>query len=289
MQATHPFSSGLALALVILLVIEILAGFIGNFKVCLLLYKRKELRKVPHILLGHLSIIGLLVSITMAPVLLSIVVFAQYAHRAAPPAACIFKYSSSLFFLVLNSLTLVAMAIDRQDCVLQPFKRRLTPANIKKVIAGIIVVASGLTLGHLPLAYQDLKDGCTLYAFKKNASIYYIIVAANANMFATAFVIFMTFVRVVKKLRSSQFTAQSNQRAEARVTKFSLGLMAVYLLSFLPLVVFTFAISAAGITGAQAEGLKIFILTISNLNYVVTPFLHAQICKNARRVVAPIK
>ena len=53
----------------------------------------------------------------------------------AKPAFCILV-SSSFLCAVVNSVTLSLMAIDRDDCVLRPFNRRMTPSNMKFIIAG---------------------------------------------------------------------------------------------------------------------------------------------------------
>lgn len=42
-------------------------------------------------------------------------------------------------------MTLSLLAIDRQDCVLRPFHRRITPENVKTVLLITWLVTLGLT------------------------------------------------------------------------------------------------------------------------------------------------
>ena len=279
MQQTKALGDELATLLVILLTVEIVVGFFGNLKVCLILRRRRELRKVPHILLGQLSFAGLVTNATFTPALLTAVLQEQFFDYPSPTPLCTARYSSSLFCIILESLTLVAMAMDRHDCVCKPFKRHLTPANVKKVVMTTWIVAVALTAVHAPLAYRDMKDGCMVYGFRLFVSARYIMIVTNILMTLTLLSILFTMFRVVRKLRSSQFPSQSNQRAERRVTKLSFGIMGAYSVSLLPLIVFSIVASAIGLRGNAVKGGKLFVLAFSKFSFVVNPFLHAEICK----------
>ena len=67
-------SRDVSISVVILLSIGIFAGAVGNARVCILLRRRHDLRKVPHYLLASLSLTGLLSSLTKLPALLAVTI-----------------------------------------------------------------------------------------------------------------------------------------------------------------------------------------------------------------------
>ena len=283
-----PFTSSLGLAIVIVLAAEIPIGFLGNLKVCFLLYKRKELRKVPHVLLGNLSLIGLLVSSIYIPLFLVVIVTVQFFRKPLHALFCILRYSSSLLFFGLQAFTLVAMAMDRHDCVVRPLKRRITATNVRKIVKGIWLVAGLITLLHFPLAVNDAMHSCVMYTLNTpTVSTTFTLVMSNFYLFGAVIVIFVTFVRIVRKLRSLPFAAATHNNTEIQVTRFSYKLMLFFLISWFPLVFFTIISSAARLEGSQVEGLKVLVLALSNFNYLVNPFVHMNIVKLSRRSVGP--
>lgn len=62
-SAPVPVSRGVPIADISLLVIGFLAGTFGNGRACLLLRRRRDLRRTPHFLFANLSVIGFLSSL----------------------------------------------------------------------------------------------------------------------------------------------------------------------------------------------------------------------------------
>lgn len=280
---SKPFSNGFGLAILLFLVAGVPVGSFGNLKVCFLLYKRKDLRKVPHILLGNLSLTGLLVSIIYLPLFIAIIVSVQFLHEPIHPLFCVARYSSSILFMGLQSLTLVAMAIDRHDCVVHPFKRRITPGNVRMVLKGIWSVTLLVTGIHFALAVNDTMLSCVGHKEQKAVSLIFILAAGNVYSYGTLVVIFVTFVRIVKRLRSSPF-AEYHQNTEIKVTRLSYLLMLFFIISWFPLMVFSMATKASPeMSGTRIEGIKVLLLALSNINYFINPFLHMQMCKLPHR------
>ena len=60
---SEPIPNGLALFVVIFSVISVLAGTFGNARVCFLLRRRQDLRKVPHYLLANLAVVGIFAAV----------------------------------------------------------------------------------------------------------------------------------------------------------------------------------------------------------------------------------
>lgn len=97
-----------------------------------------------HYLLGSLALTGLLSALLDMPSIIVMTVVNYFAIRDLPVAVEVFcktKLSTAFALTVLNALTLSLMAFDRQDCVLRPFRRRITKRNVRKIIYVTWVVA----------------------------------------------------------------------------------------------------------------------------------------------------
>ena len=153
-SATDSYSSAtpsreVVISVVALLTIGILAGTVGNARVCILLRRQHGLRKVPHFLLASLSLTGLLSSLIKLPAHLAVTIRNYFpVTQVSFETVCKTGFSSAMGFTVLNALTLSLMAIDRYDCVVRPLKRRLTPFNVKKVLFVIWIVVLVLASLH---------------------------------------------------------------------------------------------------------------------------------------------
>ena len=119
---------GLTIAVSVMLSIFILAGASGNALVCNRLRRRRNLHKVPHYLFASLSLTGLLASLSGMPFLIitTIVNYLQIGHLPVFGILCKVGFSLSVGCMALNASTLIVMALDRHDCVVRPFSRRLS-------------------------------------------------------------------------------------------------------------------------------------------------------------------
>ena len=119
-----------------LLVIAIIIGFEGNAKVCYFFFHHQDLRKVPHFLFVTLAVTGIISSVFSLPSRIAMLAFIGLGRIDYAKPTLYIVISSSFLCAVVNSVTLSLMAIGRQDCVLRPFNRRMTPSNVKFIIAG---------------------------------------------------------------------------------------------------------------------------------------------------------
>jgi len=124
-----------------------LVGLLANTHVCFLLSgKRSDLRKVSHYLFGSLAVNGIFNSLLNLPSRLALTVIRLWDIPVSAEPVGYVLVSSNVACNVLNAVTLALMAIDRQDCVLRPFKRRMGRNSIPKVIAlswiGTLVLTS---------------------------------------------------------------------------------------------------------------------------------------------------
>ena len=278
-------SMEVAISVVILLSIGILAGTVGNARVCILFIRRRhDLRKVPHYLLASLSLTGLLSSLIKLPAHLAMTIVNYFpVSQVSLEVVCKTGFSSAMGFSVLNALTLCLMAIDRYDSVVRPLNRRLSLFNVKKVILATWIVALLSSSFHGVMLRKEISICFWLdpYSFPTTSSgsyavaVYTMIVGTLPNV-ATVIIIFATIFRVVRKLRSSLLPRLGSlqRRRENETTKLTYKICAVFLISWFPVIVCNTVAKIGRFHGTMIQTVKLFAVVISNFNYVLNPIIH---------------
>ena len=192
-----PVSQGTAIASVTMLSIASLVGFLANARVCYLIRKRSDLRKVPHYLFCSLAVNGIFNSLLNLPSRLALTVIRLCDIPVSAALACAVLVPSGLACNILNAVILSLMAIDRQDCVLRPIKRRIGKKNIPKVIALSWIGTLVLTF---PIIFQSVRqqfDGCNVIPRLNNSgdlNMVYVSFLSNCFNIVTAFTIIVTAI-----------------------------------------------------------------------------------------------
>ena len=264
-----------------LLLIAIVIGFAGNAKVCYFFVKRQDLRKVPHFLFVSLAVNGIISSLFNLPFRLALITLIKLGRIDFAKIACNIAVSSSFLCSVVNSATLSLMAIDRQDCVLRPFNRRMTPSNVKFIIAGKWIGALVLTsvlifsvfFNHsicvklspetLFFKMSELKDDPVF--------IYYIMgVAFNV---VTLIIVIVTAIRIIKTIRSSTLpdAASLHRRQENKLTWLTYKVSGLCLVCWVPLCV---SVRRDAIVNAL-----VITSTVGYYNYVLNTLVYRGIMK----------
>lgn len=285
-----------SVSMIILATFCILLGVFGNFYVLLELYNRQDLRKVPHYLFASLSLTGFLaMTVNMPTMVIFFVVHFLLDHRFSIELVCKTGRVFALTVSILNSITLSVMAIDREDRVVRPFTQRLTPGNIKKVIFIIWMLAAVLTVFGAVVVSQESSacSGLNPYTVSpttdpNNASRLYTVGVSTLLNVATFLVITITFVHVVKKLRSSSLPPQvanpSSAQTGHQITRLTYQLCTVFLVAWLPLIMVNVVARVIQTDSAALGTLRLFMIVISNFNYVVNPLLHIRMLRARRRI-----
>ena len=290
-------SRAVAISGVTLLTIGIAAGTIGNLGVCVFIGKRHDLRRVPHYLLASLSFTSLFSSLITMPANLAMVIgyFPVGRNLSSREMVCKIGFSSSMGCTVVNAFTLSLMAIDRQDCVIRPFKRRLSPQNVKKVIFVTWAVAFLLALLHGIILSKETSVCSRLdpyNSFSTSASpnqllILYTMVLSTIPNIITVMVIVITIFRIVKKLRSSllpRLNSLQRQR-ENKLTKVTYNICSVFLISWFPIIISNSIVRVGGFHGPTIQIIRLFFSVILvNFNYVANPVLHCKMLKITKSV-----
>ena len=288
-HSPSPVPRGVVFADVSLLVIAFLAGTFGNGRACLLLRKRRDLRKVPHFLFASLSVIGFISSLVSIFGWLILIVISQVLNLNVPELLCFIITPFVFASLKLNAMTLSLMAIDRQDCVLRPFNRRITPRNVKTVIfvTWLVALVFALVFFFLEALAKDPVcrnfDPYTLpekLAKRNSFATYFVVIAMLANM-ATILIIVITFIRIFKKLRSSlvPHSNSAENRTERKITNFTYRSCAIFAVCWLPVSACHMLARLGGFDGAEMKAAQVLTVTIAKFTFALIPFLHQKMLK----------
>ena len=272
-----------------LLVIGFLAGSFGNGRACFLLRKRRDLRKAPHFLLANLSVIGFLSSIISIFGWLVLIVICHILNLQIPEVLCFIVIPFAFACIMLNAMTLSLMAIDRQDCVLRPFHRRLTPHNVKTVILVTWLVA--FVFPSVFVFFEAYANDSVCQTFdpysltgkltSRNSYVTYLLLSATLLNVATFFTIVITLIRILEKLRSSPISHSNSiqNRRERRITNNTYRLCAVFAVCWLPAVTCNLLVRFGGFDFAEMKAAHVLTVTIAKFHYVLNPFLHHKMLK----------
>ena len=282
---------GIIIADITLSTIAIFLGFLGNAAVCYLLRARQDLRKVPHYLLGSLAVNGDFSCLLNLPSRLAVIVMVHHLDSpVSAEAACYILVPSGFACSILNAVTVSLMAIDRQDCVLRPFNRRMSKRNISKVIAISWIGTSVLTSAIIVYSIFHESEECDIIFKIEGRDPIYVYIGLLMVSFNVicVFIIVITALRIVKRLRSSPLPEARSQhrRQENKLTWLTYKICGVFLVCWLPLFV-CFPLAQLGRnSGDILIGALIITLALSNFNYVVNPFLYYKML-NQRPVNIP--
>lgn len=275
---------GIIIADITLSTIGILLGFLGNAGVCFLLKKRVDLRKVPHYLFASLAVNGVFSCLLNLPSRLAMIVMIQLLDSpvSAEPA-CYILVPSNFACSILNAVTLSLMAIDRQDCVLRPFNRRMSKRNITKVIAISWIGTSILTSVAIVHSFLYESQACAMISKIKELDpiyVYLSILTVSFNVISVL-VIVTTALRIVKRLRSCPLPeARSHHRLqENKLTWLTYKICGVFLVCWLPLFACFPLVQFGRNPGDILVGALIISLTVTNFNYVLNPILYYKMLK----------
>lgn len=230
-ESPTPIPQSVVVTVLVLTAVCLVAGTYGNARVCLLLARRRDLRKVPHFLLANLSVIGLLSSLLLMPIFIATAA-KRYILRQQDSVElyllCKIQLVLSFFCSSINAMTLSLMAMDRQDCIFRPLRRRLKTDNVKIVLLVVWCVALIIHVVFPILIVSD-RSQCSpcsdpLTSSSSNSSgLYSAYITIFGTVFNVAAVVIMviTFLRIVKRLRSSPLpqSRSLHQRYESQITK----------------------------------------------------------------------
>jgi len=283
-----PLPRSLAIAVYVVLSMVILAGASGNAFICYRLRRRRDLRKVPHYLLASLSLTGLLASLFGVPSMLTgaFVSYVQAGHLLFAEILCKMGFPLSVGCIALNALTITLLTIDRHDCVVRPFRRRLSTENVKKILLLTWLVAFIITAVLLVLLRKETFVCYTWFPYNQaksfrteqgNVILIYLTTITQLDTLAIVLVI-TTFFRVVKKLRASTIPQSTNaaihERHEKQLTWVTYEISGTYILFRFPLLVCSIVAGNEQFQGQALNTAMLLTATMMYFPFVLNPVLH---------------
>ena len=269
-----------------LFLIAIVIGFAGNAKVCYFFVQRQDLRKVPHLLFASLAVNGIISSVFSLPFRLALLAFARLDRiDYAKPAFCI-AVTSGFLCAVVNSVTLSLMAIDRQDCVLRPFNRRMKLSNVKFIIAGKWLAALFLTslLFFIALFEPSTLSPETFFSklsdLKHKPIFICYIMGKVINVF-TLIIVIVTAIRVMKTIRSSTLpgAASLHRRQENKLTWLTYKISGVCVACWVPQFICSGLLASGVHRDIILKNALVITSTVGYYNYVLNPLVYYGILK----------
>ena len=288
-----PLPRCLTIAVSVLLSILIFAGAFLNAFACDLLRRRRDLRKVPHYLLASLSLTGLLTSFFAMPSLLiaTIVNYLRAGHLPVAQTLCKLGFPLSVGCVALNALNITLMTIDHHDCVVRPFRRRLSTQNVKKILPLTWLVAFIMAAILLVLLRKETSVCYTWFPYEQSKSFQteqgnvvriYLTTMTQLDTLAIALAI-ITFFRVAKGIRSLIIPQSTNstlqKRQEKQLTRLTYGISGTYILFRLPLIVSHIVMSAVEFQGKALNTVFLVTNVMVFSTFVLNPVLY---CKMLR-------
>ena len=292
-EVTTPIPQSAVITILVMTVTFSVAGTFGNTVVCVLVIRRRDFRKVPHFLFASLSANGLISSVFVMPFIISIAAKTYMMRKSeSMDILCKIRLSSSFFCSVINALTLTLMAIDRQDCVYRPLRRRINNQNIEKCLLVVWCVVIIITVLFAIVLETDgsqcpPSDPFNLQSSSSNSSSLfnaYILVLGTGFNVAAILTIVITFLRTVKRLRSCPLpqSRSLHLRNETQITKLTYKTCAIFLLSWFPVIISSMIVRFThGVDLETGRIVKLITVIFSNFTYVANPILHYKMLKIA--------
>ena len=292
-----PLPRCLTIAVSVLLSILIFAGAFLNAFACDLLRRRRDLRKVPHYLLASLSLTGLLTSFFAMPTLLiaTIVNYLRAGHLPVAQTLCKLGFPLSVGCVALNALNITLMTIDHHDCVVRPFRRRLSTQNVKKILPLTWLVAFIMAAVLLVLLRKETSVCYTWFPYEQSKSFQteqgnvvriYLTTMTQLDTLAIALAI-ITFFRVAKEIRSLIIPQSTNstlqQRQEKQLTRLTYGISGTYILFRLPLIVSHIVMSAVEFQGRALNTALLLTNVMVFSTFVLNPVLNSKMFRVRQR------
>ena len=98
---------------------------------------------------------------------------------------------------------------------------------------------------------------------------------------ATLLTIAITFIRILKKLRSSPIPLSHSvqNRREQEITNFTYRSCAIFAVCWFPVFTCNMLLRFGGFEGVEMKAARVLAVTISKLSFVVNPYLHHKMLK----------
>ena len=216
----------------------------------------------------------------------TIVNYLQAGHLPVAQTLCKLGFPLCIGCVALNALTITLMTIDRHDCVVRPFRRRLSTNNVKKILPLTWFLGFIIAVVLLVLFRKETSVCYTWFPYEQSKAFQteqgnviriYLTTVAQLDTLAIVLVI-ITFFRVLKKLRSQVIPQMTNstiqQRQEKQLTRLTYGISGTYILFRIPLIICNIVASALEFQGRALNTALLLTNVMVFSTFVLNPILN---------------
>lgn len=281
---------GFKIGIIVCLSIAAVVGFLGNGLVIAVILRAKKLRSVMNRFILHLAISDLIVSVLAIPLFLSVNFKTDIASQSYSLPLCkiarFFQYLSPEASMTL----LITIGWNRHQAVVHPLNIMSYGTANKLIITAwiyaLVVVSPSLYLTELKETpvdhYTNLTYCATIPATTLSGLIYVMFLGLFGYLIplASLIILYAKIYRTVWRRKSGQLgdsrPVEAFIRSRKKVLKMFLTVIFVFLVTWLPLLIYISAIEwTVKKTDSHVDYVRLITYSLGLCNSVCNPFIYA--------------
>lgn len=281
---------GFKIGIIVCLSIAAVVGFLGNGLVIAVILRAKKLRSVMNRFILHLAISDLIVSVLAIPLFLSVNFKTDIASQSYSLPLCkiarFFQYLSPEASMTL----LITIGWNRHQAVVHPLNIMSYGMANKLIITAwiyaLVVVSPSLYLTELKETpvdrYTNLTYCATIPATTLSGLIYVMFLGLFGYLIplASLIILYAKIYRTVWRRKSGQLgdsrPVEAFIRSRKKVLKMFLTVIFVFLVTWLPLLIYISAIEwTVKKTDSHVDYVRLITYSLGLCNSVCNPFIYA--------------
>ncbi|KAK2143428.1 hypothetical protein LSH36_842g00008 [Paralvinella palmiformis] len=147
-----------AAATLLLLIVGVLIGFLGNGLICFCMWKIRSLRTPVNNLILNMAVVGIMASVTCLPLKVSLVACQSLGiHFADTRDIIVFfvvLHSLNLFFTSIQLMTLASISFERYQAIAKPFEKTKRSRRVRKLLLLTWSIAAANWLSYIVTELQ---------------------------------------------------------------------------------------------------------------------------------------
>ena len=205
-------SAYVSIVCLVLLILEVVAGTVGNALLCAAVYHKKSLRTPVNALVVNLSVAGLLESTVCAPMMMAVVA-KPVGERKWPTGACLAPHVLWEFVSTVQLVTLVCISLERLQAIATPFDKLQRAQRIRFYIAASwsIGAVNGI-ISHQLFHVSPILYECRTHLRREDFRYPYGLYVLVPFILASVVVILVSYLSIVVLLRKKARARDAKMR-----------------------------------------------------------------------------
>ena len=284
------YDQGFKIAIIVILSVSAVLGFIGNALVVAVIFRAKKLRSVMNRFVLHLAISDLIVCALCIPLFLVVnFMFAANKNESAGNLALV-KCKATRFLQYLApeaSMTiLITIGLNRHRAVVHPL-HMMTYSTANKLIAAawayaMVVVIPSLYLTEVkPVNVNSTAMYCATIPGTLLGRLYTMFLAIFGYLIplTTLIVLYGKICKTVwlrqKNNLGQTLPAKAYIQSRKKVLKMFLTVISIFIVTWLPLLIYVGAIESTNPSPSYIDYTRLIVYSIGLCNSICNPFIYA--------------